>query len=131
MQDETYNLARMTDEDVAQLLAKIEITEGPQAEADLLRAANELLGVDVTADEVKEGVWLVTIPMPAPRAGELEAVVRLGGQKLPNPVWRPAPPSRMRLWLAKHFTASGRLPKSVPVVVMDLGRWDDVAHVGA
>jgi hypothetical protein len=128
MQDGQYNLADLGDNELAQLLAKIEITEGPQAEADLLRAARELFGVDVTADEVKEGVWLITIPMPAPRAGELEAVVRLGGQKLPNPIWRPAEPSRLRQWVAHHFTSAGRLPRSVPVMVMDVGRWDDAAQ---
>jgi hypothetical protein len=116
-----YDLAQLTDVDVGHLLGKVEISIGPKAEDDLRTVVSELFGVNASVVEVKDNVWLVTIPMPAPRAGELEAIVIHGTQKLPDPIWRPRT-SGFRGMLARLGLAS-RPAVSSPVVVYDLGRW--------
>lgn len=118
----TYDLSQLTDADVGDLLSRIHISEGPEAGADLDAAASELFGVEVTVAEVKDGVWLVTIPMPAPRAGDLEAVVVSGSTRLPDPIWRPKRQSVMRRVLNRlSFTPERAL--ATQAVVLDLGRW--------
>lgn len=118
----TYDLSDMTDADVGDLLSQIHITDGAGAGADLDAAASELFEVKVSVSEVKDGVWLVTIPMPAPREGELEAVVVSGSTRLPNPIWRPKRVGAFRS-LCRRIAHVPQPALATQAVVLDLGRW--------
>jgi hypothetical protein len=117
-----YDLTQLTDVQVGSLLGRIQVHSGERAGDDLRDAVSALFAVKAQVTEVKESVWLVTIPMPAPREGELEAIIIHGTQELPEPIWRPR-----RQSLAKRALALVRLaPRPVlspSVVVYDLGRW--------
>ena len=112
----------MTDADVGDLLSQIHITDGSGAGADLNAAASELFGVKVSVFEVKDCVWLVTIPMPAPREGELEAVVVTGSTRLPNPIWRPKRVSSFKR-LCRRIAQVPQPGLATQAIVLDLGRW--------